>query len=109
MLGRLQRSSPGVPKMSTPLAQDKLANAKLTSGPLARRTVILDNETTTVTFFHFKQGEETGWHEHTHDYVVVNLNDGTLRQFTIDGKETVHPATSRNVHAHSAGVEHCVR
>lgn len=45
----------------------------------ATGTVIMENERTRVTEWHFSaKGDNTGWHEHEHDYLVVPLSDGQL-------------------------------
>jgi hypothetical protein len=42
-------------------------------------TVQIENETVRVTRWVFaKKGDNTGWHRHGHDYVVVPLFDGAL-------------------------------
>lgn len=45
----------------------------------ARPTVIVDNDRTRVTEWRFpRRGDNTGWHRHAYDYVVVPLFDGVL-------------------------------
>ncbi len=51
----------------------------------ATPTVQIDNEQVRVTEWRFAPGEETGWHTHTMDYVVVPLYDGVLRIESNDG------------------------
>lgn len=42
-------------------------------------TVLIENERIKVTEWRFKQrGDNTGWHRHAHDYVVVPQFDGIL-------------------------------
>lgn len=42
-------------------------------------TVQIDNARTRVTEWRFpKKGDDTGWHRHEYDYVVVPLFDGAL-------------------------------
>jgi beta-alanine degradation protein BauB len=43
----------------------------MTSKPQATPTPIVDNDRVAITQWHFRPGEETGWHVHQHDYVVV--------------------------------------
>jgi quercetin dioxygenase-like cupin family protein len=45
----------------------------------AKATVQLDNDRIRVTQWYFRPGEETGFHVHLMDYVVVPLSTGTLR------------------------------
>ncbi len=42
----------------------------------AKATVFIDNERVIVTEYRFAPGENTGWHRHGHDYVIVPLMDG---------------------------------
>jgi hypothetical protein len=45
----------------------------------AKPTIFVDNERTRVTEWRFaKEGDNTGWHRHEFDYVVVPLFDGFL-------------------------------
>ena len=42
-------------------------------------TVLIENERTRVTEWRFKKyGDNTGWHRHEYDYIVVPLFDGQL-------------------------------
>jgi beta-alanine degradation protein BauB len=45
----------------------------------AKAIVHIDNDRVIVTEYRFQPGENTGWHRHGHDYVVVPLMDGKLR------------------------------
>jgi quercetin dioxygenase-like cupin family protein len=45
----------------------------------ARPTVHIENERVRVTEWKFATGDNTGWHRHTHDYVVVPLTQGKLQ------------------------------
>jgi hypothetical protein len=50
-------------------------------------TIFIDNNRTRVTEWHFKErGDNTGWHKHDYDYVVVPLFSGFLE--IDDGTET---------------------
>ena len=51
----------------------------------ARSTVHIDNARVTVTEYRFEPGQNTGWHRHGCDYVVVPLMDGRLRLETVGG------------------------
>ncbi|GGX37565.1 cupin [Tateyamaria omphalii] len=45
----------------------------------ATPTVTIDNDRVRVTEWRFKQrGDNTGWHRHAYDYVVIPLFDGFL-------------------------------
>ena len=55
----------------------------------ATATVQLENERVKVTEWRFaKSGDNTGWHTHAYDYVVIPLLDGTLK-IELEGGETV--------------------
>ena len=50
-----------------------------TEAGTATGTVLIENSRTRVTEWRFpKTGDNTGWHRHGHDYVVVPLFDGRL-------------------------------
>jgi beta-alanine degradation protein BauB len=51
----------------------------------AKATVFVDNERVIVTEYRFQPGQNTGWHKHGHDYVVVPLMDGKMKLETNDG------------------------
>lgn len=52
----------------------------------AKPTVFIDNDRVIVTEWRFDKGDNTGWHRHGHDYVVVPLMDGKLKLVTKDGE-----------------------
>lgn len=74
---------------------------------VATATLQIDNDRVRVTEWRFAPGEETGWHTHTMDYVVVPLYDGSLRIETVGGTTDVelHHGDS---YSRFAGVEHNV-
>jgi hypothetical protein len=75
----------------------------------ARPTVLVDNDRTRVTEWRFpRRGDNTGWHHHAHDYVVVPLFDGVLEIETGDGTRTTAPMTNGLPYFRKAGVEHDV-
>ena len=91
-------------------ARDRLANVQdLTVGALATRTVLLDDERKRVSHFHFKPGDETGWHKHEYDYFVVYLTDARLLHMPRGGDEATLEHKARDSRAIAAGVEHNVR
>ena len=51
----------------------------------AKATVFIDNERVIVTEYRFQPGDNTGWHRHGHDYVIVPLTDGKVRLKTAAG------------------------
>jgi quercetin dioxygenase-like cupin family protein len=73
----------------------------------AKSTVFIDNERVTVTEWRFAPGENTGWHTHGYDYVVVPMMDGRLRLETPSG--AAHAEMKKGVpYFRQAGVEHDV-
>jgi beta-alanine degradation protein BauB len=68
----------------------------------------IDNDRVTVWRWDFsKLGDNTGWHRHDHDYVVVPLMDGRLKFVTKDG-ESFAAMTAGAPYFRSKGVEHDV-
>lgn len=79
------------------------------SSGTATPTVQIDDGTIRVTKWHFaKKGDNTGWHKHAHDYVVVPLFDGVLEIADAQGNITRAPMENGSSYARSAGVEHDV-
>jgi len=55
-------------------------------------TVLIENERTCVTEWRFKKyGDNTGWHRHEYDYIVVPLFDGQLENNLGTSKNTSAP------------------
>ena len=75
----------------------------------AKGTVLIENETVRVTEWCFAQtGDNTGWHRHAYDYVVVPLFDGQLRIEAPPGETTLAEMKNGVPYLRSAGVEHDV-
>ncbi len=75
----------------------------------AKATVVIENSRTRVTEWKFpKHGDNTGWHRHEFDYVVVPLFDGVLE--IVDAAGDVARAEMRNgvPYFRERGVEHDV-
>ena len=71
-------------------------------------TKLIDNERVTVWEWRFpKAGDNTGWHRHGHDYVVVPLMDGKVKLLTKDG-ESHATMTKGAPYFRAEGVEHDV-
>lgn len=51
----------------------------------AKTIIHVENERVIVTEYRFQSGDNTGWHRHGHDYVVVPLMDGKVRLETKAG------------------------
>ena len=53
----------------------------------AKGTKLIDNDRVTVWEWRFhKPGDNTGWHRHGHDYVVVPTMNGRLKIVTAQGE-----------------------
>lgn len=77
----------------------------------AKGTKQLENDRVIVWLWEFGPGDNTGWHRHGHDYVVVPLGDGKLKLLTKqDGKvvETFAEMKAGQSYTRGAGVEHDV-
>lgn len=73
----------------------------------AKATTLIDNERVIVTEYRFQPGENTGWHRHGHDYVVVPMMDGRLKIATKDG-DTFVDMKKGAAYFRNEGVEHDV-
>lgn len=72
-------------------------------------TVQIDDGSIRVTKWHFpKKGDNTGWHKHAHDYVVVPLFDGVLDIADAQGNITQALLENGGSYGRPAGVEHDV-
>lgn len=75
----------------------------------ARPTVQIENERVRVTRWDFAgRGDNTGWHRHEHDYVVVPLFDGTLEIDLGGGERTTATLQTGVPYFRNLGVEHDV-
>ncbi|WP_419911004.1 cupin domain-containing protein [Hoeflea sp.] len=71
--------------------------------------VLIDNERTRVTEWRFKKrGDNTGWHRHQYDYVVVPMFDGVLEIDLGNGEMTDAKLQNGIPYFRNAGVEHDV-
>lgn len=87
-------------------SDDKTGDAKPGT---AQPTVFIDNDRTRVTEWRFKQkGDNTGWHRHEYDYVVVPLFDGVLEIDLPDGTRTTAQLQNGVPYFREVGVEHDV-
>ena len=75
----------------------------------ARPTVQIDNDRVRVTEWRFaKKGDNTGWHRHEYDYVVVPLFDGVLEIDLGDGERVTAQMQNGVPYYREIGVEHDV-
>ena len=74
----------------------------------AKGTKLIDNDRVTVWEWRFpKPGDNTGWHRHGHDYVVVPTMTGRLKIVTAQG-ESFAEMTAGAPYFRGEGVEHDV-
>lgn len=75
----------------------------------ARGTVLIENDTTRVTEWRFgRRGDNTGWHKHDFNYVVVPLFDGQLEIDHGGGKISIAQMRNGVPYYRELGVEHDV-
>jgi len=70
-------------------------------------TVLLDNERTLIKEWRFRPGDETGWHRHDYDFVVLPRTHGRLSLVTQDG-ESHRDIVGGSCYTRCAGIEHNV-
>lgn len=75
----------------------------------ATSTVLIENNRVRVTEWRFKaRGDNTGWHRHAYDYVVIPQFDGSLEIDLGGGERTVAQMQSGVPYYREIGVEHDV-
>ncbi|MEG9863062.1 MAG: hypothetical protein V6Z81_11350 [Parvularculales bacterium] len=74
----------------------------------ATSKVIIDNEQYRLTLWSFEVGQETGWHTHEMDYVVMPQVTGKVKLQHPDGSETFANMSPDNPYFREAGVQHNV-
>ena len=74
----------------------------------AKAEVQIDNKNIKATQYSFKPGEETTFHKHEYDYVVVPITDGKLLLIGKDGKKTFASLKKGVSYFRKAGVKHNV-
>jgi beta-alanine degradation protein BauB len=67
----------------------------------------VENERVIVWEYRFGPGDNTGWHRHGHDYVVVPLMDGKVKLETKEGSSFAEMKAGAP-YFRKAGVEHDV-
>ena len=79
------------------------------SAATAVSTVLIENHRTRVTEWRFPgKGDNTGWHRHEHDYIVVPLFDGFLEIDSGNGELTRVELSNGVPYFRNVGVEHDV-
>jgi len=101
----LGRSGPHIPCTPCHLLAAEAGRNDMTGS--AKATVFIDNERVIVTEYRFAPGDNTGWHRHGHDYVVVPLMDGKVKLLTKDG-ESFAEMKKGAPYFRKEGVEHDV-
>ncbi|MFT6025158.1 MAG: hypothetical protein ACI9PY_003292 [Ascidiaceihabitans sp.] len=72
-------------------------------------TTQIENARTRVTEWRFpKRGDNTGWHRHDFDYVVIPLFDGQLEIVDANGNRTLADMKTGVPYFRELGVEHDV-
>ena len=76
--------------------------------PNARSITTADTDRLRITTWTFEAGEDTGYHRHDYDYIVVPITGGTFAIAEPDG--TTHQMTQEAAVAYlgRAGIEHNV-
>jgi len=75
----------------------------------ALATIMIDNDRVRVTEWRFKKrGDNTGWHRHAFDYVVIPLFDGVLEIDLGNGERTKAQMQNGIPYFREIGVEHDV-
>lgn len=74
----------------------------------ASSTVLVDNNKCILTLWEFAPGQETGWHKHSMDYVVMPKLSGQLMLENEDGSTTTVEVSPDKPYFRNAGVKHNV-
>jgi mannose-6-phosphate isomerase-like protein (cupin superfamily) len=73
-----------------------------------RSEILIDDDRVRVTRFDFAPGDETGWHRHGLDYVIMALTDCPMRLVEPGGATREVMVAQGTVYRRDAGVEHNV-
>jgi quercetin dioxygenase-like cupin family protein len=71
-------------------------------------TLLIEDEKVRVTRFDFNPGQETGWHEHAHDYVITAITSCKMMLENADGTKSTAEIKAGNAYSRTAGVRHNV-
>ena len=86
---------------------EKKSAAELPETTLAKHSLMLDDDKTRITQWVFAPGDQTGWHRHEYDYVVVPMTTGQLLLKEPEG-ERYAELTAGISYGREVGVEHNV-
>jgi len=78
------------------------------SAKLATSTVQIENDVTRVTEWRFGPGEETGWHRHELDGVVIPMTSGALTSVEASGDKVAVDLVAGVAMDYETGWEHNV-
>lgn len=90
--------------MSTKLVDKTKAEAA--ERPIATSEPLFEDDKTRITQWTMRPGEQTGWHSHDFDYVVVQLSGGRLHLDYADGTEREVDYAPGGTLSGSAPIEH---
>ncbi len=75
----------------------------------AQSKVLIENEKLRATEWRFPAlGDNTGWHRHEHDYLVIPMRNGALEIENEDGQRTRTELVTGAPYFRERGVEHDV-
>jgi beta-alanine degradation protein BauB len=76
--------------------------------PIARSEIRTDDDRVRITTWTFEDGDDTGYHRHEYDYVVVPVTGGTFEVIEADGTTREMTQQSALPYRGQAGTEHNV-
>jgi beta-alanine degradation protein BauB len=79
---------------------------ELADAALAQHSLLLEDDRTRITQWVFAPGDQTGWHNHTFDYVTVQQSGGALLLQNADGSEKQVDYKDGRTLAWTAPIEH---
>jgi beta-alanine degradation protein BauB len=74
----------------------------------AQATVNVDDERARVTTWTFQNGDDTGYHRHEYDYIIVPITGGTFDVTESDGSIRDMHQEAADAYLGRAGTEHNV-
>ncbi|MBT5571250.1 MAG: hypothetical protein HOJ90_08540 [Alphaproteobacteria bacterium] len=66
---------------------DEKTESEIPTDKLGHYDVLIDNDTTRITFHRIEPGENSGWHRHEHDYVGYHFQSSEVEIDRTDGKD----------------------
>ena len=72
----------------------------------AEPILVFEDDKTRITRYIIEPGEQTGWHIHEDDYVVMYESEGELTSYFADGTSAVFTYKPGGASAYQAPVEH---